>query len=56
MAYDANAARMIVAMTVPAVTNREMAAPTGNFVRFQAWMNPSMLNGAGSEKALPSTA
>ena len=46
----------MVAMTVPAVTSSEMPAPTGNFVRFHASTKPSMLNGAGSEKALPSTA
>ncbi len=42
--------------TVPAVTNSETAAPTGNFVRFHAVTNPSKLNGAGSDTALPSTA
>ena len=45
-----------MAITVPAVTNREIAAPTGNFVNVHACTKPSMLNGAGSEKALPSTA
>src|SRR5690606_5784565 len=56
MAYEAKAARRIVAITVPAVTNSEIPAPTGNFVRFHACTNPSKLNGAGREKALPSTA
>jgi hypothetical protein len=45
-----------VAITVPAVTRSEIAAPTGNLVRFHASTNPATLNGAGREKALPSTA
>ena len=56
IAYDAKAARMMVATTVPAVTKNEIAATTGNRVRFHACTNPSMLKGAGSENALPSTA
>jgi hypothetical protein len=47
---------MIVPKTVPAVTSTEIVNARGKFVRLQASVNPSRLNGAGSEKALPSTA
>ncbi len=55
IAYEAKAARTIVATTVPAVTNSEIARPTGNFVSVHACTNPSKLIGVGNEKALPST-
>ena len=56
MAYDANAARTIVPKTEPAVTSSEIVNARGKSVRLQASRKPSRLNGAGSEKALPSTA
>ena len=49
-------ASRIVPATVAAVTSVVIAKASGKFVRFHASTNPSRLNGAGSEKALPSTA
>ena len=56
MAKDAKAASRIVPTTVAAVTSTEIVNARGKLVSFHASTNPSTLNGAGSEKALPSTA